>query len=278
MLGVIIIFFSTFFDEIAISIAKVKLSQKQISIYSIGAINCLVVVLIFIFVNIIKHEFRFSAASLPFVLAEAIFNIILTTIVLRAMAQADRSTFSFIRVLTMPLLLLTDLALGYKINIFQLTGIGIIILSLFLVYIYHGIRKKGALLTLITAILAVVTLSLYKYNITHYNSVEVEQTIINSALIIYLWLMAYFKAKENPFAFLRQKIYFFQALINIIPSFANSYAYAFAPASVILSAYRSSAVFWSVVSGKVYFKEERLLIKLLCLVLLIGGIILLAVN
>ena len=157
-------------------------------------------------------------------------------------------------------------------------GIGIIILSLFLIFIYHGIRKKGALLTLITAVLAVATLSLYKYNITHYNSVAAEQTIISSVLIIYLWLMAHFKAKENPFGLFRQKIFCYLFLANLAPAFLISYAYAFAPASVILSAYRSSAVFWSIVSGEAYFKEKHLLIKLLCLILLVSGLILLAIN
>lgn len=277
MLGVIITFFSAFFDEVVSSINKVKLNQGQISIYSLGLINCLPAALIFIIINIIKQEFRFSMASLATVGAEAVFNIILTTIVFIAVARTDRSTFGFIRILTMPLLLLADLILGYKINIFQLAGIAIIILSLVLVFTYHGVRKRGALLTLITAILAVATLSLYKYNITHYNSVAAEQTIINSVLVVYFWLMAYFKAKENPFAFLKHKIYFFQALTIAVLAPLISYAYVFASASVITSALRSSAVFWSVVSGKVYFKEEHLLIKAVCLILLLGGIILLAI-
>ena len=75
MFGVIITFFGTFFDEVASSINKVKLNQGRISIYSIGLINCLAAASIFISVNIIKREFRFSAASLPFIVTEAILNI-----------------------------------------------------------------------------------------------------------------------------------------------------------------------------------------------------------
>ena len=278
MIGVIITFFGTFFNEIAGSINKAELNKKKISIYSIGLINYFGAALVFIFINVIKWEFNFSAASLPTLGLRAIFEIILATIVLRAVVQSDRSTFGFIRVLTMPLLLLADIALGYKINIFQLAGIGIIISSLFLVYIYRGIRRQGSRLTLITAVLPVATISLYKYDITHYNSVAAEQTIIILVLIVYLWLMAHYKAKENPFSFFKEKIYCYLSLANAAPSFLIGYAYAFAPASVILSAFRSSSVFWSVVSGKAYFKEKHLLIKILCLALLIGGIILLAIN
>jgi hypothetical protein len=276
MFGVIIIFFSTFFDEIANSITKAKLSQKQISPYSIGVVNCLLVAIFFVVINIVKQEFIFSLASLPTLIIRALLEIILTLTVLKATVLADRSTFGFVRVITMPLLLIVDFLLGYKINIWQFFGISIIIFSLFIVFFYQGTKKQGAYLSLSTAVLAVATITLYKYDITHYNSVAAEQTIVYLILMTFLANMAFFKAKENPFAFLKQKIYFFQTLINVIPSLANSYAYAFAPASIILSAYRSSAVFWTVVSGKVYFKEEHLFIKLVCLSLLVGGIILLA--
>ncbi len=276
MLGVIITFFSTFFDEIGSVITKVKLNQKQISIYSIGMINYLAVAIFFIMVNIVKWEFKFSSASLPTISIRVIFEIILTTIVFRAVAQADRSTFGFVRVITIPLLLMVDFLLGYKINNWQFIGIGIIIFSLVLIFLLHGIKEQGAWLSLLTAVLAVVTISLYKYDITHYNSVAAEQIIIYLFLIPYLWLMAFFKAKENPFSFFRQKIYCYLSLANLAPALLISYAYAFAPASIILSAYRSSSVFWSMVSGKVYFKEAHLLIKAICLILLVGGIILLA--
>lgn len=276
MFGVIITFFSTFFDEIGSVITKVKLNQKQISIYSIGMINCLAVAIFFIIVNIVKWEFKFSAASLPTISTRVIFEIILTTIVFRAVAQADRSTFGFIRVITIPLLLMVDFLLGYKINNWQFLGIGIIIFSLVLIFLLHGIKKQGAWLSLLTAVLAVVTISLYKYDITHYNSVAAEQIIIYLFLIPYLWLMAFFKAKENPFSFFRQKIYCYLSLANLAPALLISYAYAFAPASIILSAYRSSSVFWSMISGKAYFKEVHFLIKAVCLILLVVGIILLA--
>ncbi len=278
MFGVIITFFSTFFDEIGVSITKAKLNQKQISIYSIGVINCLAAALVFIFINIVKQEFHFSAASLPTLGARALIEIILTYVALKAIAITDRSTFGFVRIITMPLLLVVDFLIGYKISGWQLAGIGIIIFSLFLIFLLHGIKKQGAWLSSLTAIMSVATITLYKYDITYYNSVAAEQTIIYLVLLAFLTGLALVKAKENPFAFLKQKIYFFQTLINAIPSFANSYAYVFAPASIILSAYRSSAVFWSVVSGKVYFKEKHFLIKLLCLALLVGGIILLAIN
>lgn len=277
MFGVIIIFFSTFFDEIVNSINKVKLNQGRISVYSIGVINYLAATLFFVIVDVVKWEFHFSRASLPTLIVRAIMEVALSWLALSAVAKADRSTFGFVRVATVPLLLIVDFLLGYKISGWQTIGIGVIIFSLFLVFSYQGVKKQGAWLSLATAVLAVATISLYKYDITHYNSVATEQAIIQLILLVSLTGLAFFKAKENPFGFFKQKIYFFQTLINAVPSFLNSYAYIFAPASVILSAYRSSAVFWSVVFGKVYFKEEHLLIRAVCLILLLGGIILLVI-
>ncbi len=277
MFGVIVTFFGTFFDELSSSISKAKLNEGRISIYSIGLINGLAGAAVFIFINLIKQEFNFSAASLPTLGLRAIIEIILATVTLTAVGRADRSTFGFIRVLTIPLLLLADLALGYKIAPFQLVGIGVIILSLFLVFVNHGINKRGAPLILVSAILPVASLSLYKYDITHYNSVAAEQMIIHLFLIAYFWLMAFFIIKENPFHFFKQKIFWYLSLANLAPSFLISYAYAFAPASVILSANRSSSVFWAVVSGKAYFKEKHILIKAACLMLLVSGLVFLAI-
>ena len=131
MYGVIITFFGTFFDEMVHSITKVKLNQGQISVYSIGVINYLAVTLFFVMVNIIKWEFNFSLALLPTFFVRACLEIILVGVALRATALADRSTFGFIRVVTIPLLLSVDFLLGYKISSWQFIGIGIIIFSLF---------------------------------------------------------------------------------------------------------------------------------------------------
>lgn len=278
MFGVIIIFFSTLFDELAISIAKTKLNQKQISIYSIGIISSLGAALFFIAINLFEWEFNFSLASLPTFGARALIEVILTGLAFKAIALADRSTFGFLRAVTIPLLLIVDFFSGYEISLWQFIGMGIIIFSLLIFFFCQNLKMSGAWLSLLVAVLAAATIALYKYDITHYNSVAAEQTVMHLILLVFLTGMAFFKAKENPFVFLKQKIYIFQTLINVIPSFLISYAYIFAPASVILSAHRSSAVFWSVISGKAYFKEKYFLVKILCLVLLSGGIVLLTIN
>lgn len=267
-------FFSTFFDEAVNSINKIKLAEKT-CLYSIGALNHSVGAIIFLLINAFKGEFRFAFASLPTFSARAILEIILSYYVLIAIDRADRSTFGFIRVLTIPMLLLVDFILGYRLNNFQLAGIVLIAISLLIIFLSQGIKKQGAGLAFLTAVMAVATISLYKYDITHFNSVAAEQSLIDIILVTFFVIMAIFKNRENPLNLLKQKIFRWQILANAIPGFVNSYAYAMAPASVILSTYRSASVFWSVVSGKAVFREEGILIKSICLIVLVFGIILL---
>lgn len=134
MLGVIIVFLSSFFVEVSDSVAKLELKQKQIGLYSLAVVNSFAVTLIFIAVNIFQREFNFSWDSLPIISVRVILEIVLIYFALTAIAKADRSTHGFIRILTMPLLLLVDFMLGYQINNYQLAGMGIIIFSLYLLF------------------------------------------------------------------------------------------------------------------------------------------------
>lgn len=278
MLGVIIVFFAAIFDEISNLVVKVKLEQKRISVFSLGVINEFATTLFFVGVNIFKNEFIFSFSSLPTLSLRIAAEIILYYFAMAAIAKADRSTHGFIRTLSMPLILIVDFFLGYQINFYQLSGIAIIIISLFLIFFRQGINKRGAGLSLITAVLAVLTISLYKYDITNFNSVAAEQAIVSSSLLIFLTFLAIFKAKDNPLKFFKKKIYCFQSFIRLITAIGLSYAYAFAPASVIVSAIRSSSTFWSVITGKFYFHEKHFLVKVMFLALLVAGIILLTIS
>lgn len=56
---------------------------------------------------------------------------------------------------------------------------------------------------------------------------------------------------------------------------AESFAYSFAPASIIMAAKRSSATTWSMLSGQFVFSEKNFLFKITVFVALVAGILLL---
>ena len=93
----------------------------------------------------------------------------------------------------------------------------------------------------------------------------------------YFLIMAFFIAKENPIKFLKKPIFIGQSFSEGIGAVLGSFAYLFAPASIITTAKRSLSVLWSIVAGKVYFHEKHLIIKLMAFTLIIGGLVLLVV-
>jgi drug/metabolite transporter (DMT)-like permease len=277
MFGIISAFFGTFFDEIAGSIGKKEVEEKKESVYTMGFLNTFWSLIIFAGIIIIKQEFIFSLSSLPTFLCRVILELLLCQAAIHAVCQADRSTFGFIRVLTIPLLLITDILLGYNISNPQIIGIALVILTLIFTFFNHGIKKQGALLTLAVSILAVGTISLYKYNITHYNSVEAEQFLMILILLIYYFIFAKKIGRENPFKLIFKPLFFTQSASSSIGTILISFAYRFAPASIILATIRSTAVFWTIVSGRFYFQEKHIVVKLVTLVLLSAGIILIII-
>ncbi|MBI2021226.1 hypothetical protein HYS99_01795 [Candidatus Giovannonibacteria bacterium] len=273
-LGFILAIFAVFFTETGASIGKFEVENKKESLYTMGVFHLMWGTLFFfaygLFVN---NAFIFSYASLPTFVLRAVLEVFQTHITILAIVRADRSTYSFLRSMTAPLLLGADFLLGYSISQGQIIGIAIIAISLIILFMNHGINKKGFGFVLFSTINAVITISLYKYNITHFNSVAAEQGIIMFILVLYFYFMARTVAKENPFRFLRERVFLGQSLAFGAGSVLGSFAYLFAPASIINTLERSLSVLASIISGKKYFHEKHFLIKLAVFALIATGLI-----
>lgn len=279
MFGVILASVGTFFEETGVLIGKKKVGAREESIYTLGFLNLFWVTLAFLGIAIfVPGAFKFSWASWLTFLTRMILEVAQAHVTVRAIVRADRSTFGFIRTSTVPLLLGVDVALRYSIGMYQFIGIAVILVTLAMLFANHGFGRKGAGMVLFTAINAVATISLYKYHLTHFNSVVAEQLIIFIALIIYFYVGAKFFARENPLRFLRRPIFLLQSVANGISAGVESFAMLFAPASVIFAAKRSSAILWAVLSGNLYFKEKHFVMKIIGLVFLAVGIVLLALG
>jgi len=277
MFGFFLILMATTFSEIGVSTGKTEVEKKKDSIYSMGFFSSLIGTILLFLIAFYKNSFVFSFASLPTFTLRVVLEILLTFLTILAIVKADRGTFSFIKVGTLPLLVVADLILGYELKIYQIIGVGIIVFALAFLFLNHGIRRNGAFYSALSAILAAGTLSLFKYDITKYNSVEAEQGIISLVLLIFLFCMAYFKAKENPLKLLRKKEFFAQSFFEGVGGVLASFAYVFMPASIITAAYRSFSVLAAMISGNIYFNEKRFLIKLACLLFISAGLVLLVV-
>jgi len=262
MLTLILVFSATFFEEVSSVFTKKGITDRRESIYTAGFLNLFFVTLFFLALILYNGNFVFSLKSLPVFGARILFEFAILTIGLRAIALADRTTFSFIHTGTIPILLVIDMFLGYAISPRQLAGIALFCSTIFMVALYKGIEKKGVLDVVLLTLGAAVTLSLFKYNITHYNSVEAEQFLDSIILLIYFFFYNLFVYKENSFRAFRKVGLFAQSFTMGLAAVLVSFAFVYGAASVITALKRIGEVSWSLLSGRIYFNEKHVLIKL----------------
>lgn len=277
MFGVILVSIGTFFEEISTVIGKNKVNLHEESPYMMAFLNLFWAAIFYALVILIKkQEFIFQLASLPIFSIRLFLEIIQVYVTVLAITKADRTTFGFVRTITIPLLLLVDLFLGYQIGLLPALGVVLIIAALVITFSHKGIKKEGLSLVIFSAVNAVLTISLFKYNISHYNSIAAEQVLMCSMLVIFFLILTIIKTKENPFIFLTKPVFFLQSAAMGLGGAVISFGYAFSAASVMTAASRSTAIFWSILSGRAYFKERHIVFKILIFALILIGLILLA--
>lgn len=284
MFGVLLLTFATLFEEASSSIGKYRMERREQSVPTSGFLSHIggfaIIAAIALWVPLetfgpnFPGGFVFSAASLPTFVPRLICEILLAHITLHAVLVASRSTFGFLRTLTLPLLLAIDIFLGYPMAASQMVGIGLIAISLLVLFLADAPSMKGAWLVVASATLAVATATLYKYNITYFNSVEAEQLIVTGVIIIY-FLVLMVRRGENPAGYLLHPIYFVQYAIAGASLALQSFAYLYVNASVFMAAKRSLSIFWAILTGATYFHERHVALKVSVLVTITLGIVLL---
>ncbi len=273
MFGFILAAASSFVGEISTSIGKVEVLKRAESRYAMAFLTYFTAFFWFLGIIIYQQDFKFSIESLPTFGTRVLLEIILTYVSIRAIVESSRSTFGFVRVGTMPLLLVVDIFFGYQITFAQFLGIGVITAGVLLLFANHGIEKRGIGYVILSTLLAVITISLYKYDISHFNSVAVEQFFTIGILLVYFYIAAYYYSRSNPLKLLLRPIFFAQSFGDGMAGVLSSFAYNFAPASLVVAVLRSSAILFSMLVGNVYFHEKKLLLKIFVAILLVLGIV-----
>ncbi len=95
-------------------------------------------------------------------------------------------------------------------------------------------------------------------------------------LMLYFSLIARWRQHEHPLKLLKRKAGLFQSGTSGLAGVLESYAYSFAPASVVMAGKRGSLILWSIITGNVYFKEKHPAIKLTAFLCILVGLWLLA--
>jgi hypothetical protein len=262
MLAALLLLTSTFITEAANSIGKQSVRYRRENIYDLAFLNFFWG-FIFLLVTIpFGAPVHFNPASLPMLGVRIIVELLLAYVSAEAIIAADRSTLGFLRLLTIPLLLVIDIALGYRLSTVQLVA-----------FRHNQRGHRGAWAAILSAILAAVAVSLYKYDITHYNSVVVDQGIVLAAMLMVFYAMARRRGR-SPLKLLVRRVTGTQALANGLVIPLESFAVGLAPASVIITLKRSLGLGWCIVFGGLYFHEHSLRRKLSSAVLMAVSLVL----
>ena len=275
MFGILLQGIASLFGEIAGSLGKWMVNKRVESLFAVGFQNSLVALAFFsVFALSSNGAFRLNPASIPSLLFLVALSIAQAYASMKAMVLASRGTFNFIRVGTLPLLLIADLLVGYDLSNRQIIGIFVVICALLFLFVNHGIERKGAGLAAFTAVNGAASIALFQWHVRVWNSVAAEQIILISAQTLFFLIGAVVVAKENPFRLLRRRLPFLQSAAYAGDSFVGSFSILFAPASVIMAAGRSFCVLWGILFGNRIFHEKSLLLKIITFVLVTIGIVL----
>ena len=127
----------------------------------------------------------------------------------------------------------------------------------------------------ISALNSAVTLSIYKWHITNYNSVPAEQIILGVTQTVFFFWGAWHFCHENALKLMARPHALIQSLAYAVGNVIQSYSYLYAPTSVIIAANRSFSTLWAILAGRQVFHEKALAFRLVILGLIIAGLVLL---
>lgn len=269
MIGLILWIIWTLFEEINNSFTKHKTEKHHF--LKVWVISAFFWMLIFLLFWAYKYYFTdiklyLNPDSIPLLTIRLILEILQSYFTILAIKHCDRSTFSIIRILTIPLLVIADIILWYQFTTYSLIWMSIILLS----FLTFNTKLKKIDYTwwyyaLFTTVNAVFTISLFKLSITYYwNSLEIDQ------FIMLLWIMIFFiiyNYKEDQCSafklIIKEKEFLIQWLVIWISSLLISYSYIYLNASEATAIKRAWEIFWAIIAWVIFFKEKNLIIKLL---------------
>jgi hypothetical protein len=245
MFAISLVIIATAFEEFAESSSKRWIGNSTERLYSFALLSVIWGALLFSALYVVKGGY-IDVRSFPILALRLVFEVLQMHLTVSAIAIADRSTYGFLRILTIPLLLGVDIFLGYDVSVFQTFGTALIAIALLFLFTNHGLSRKGVWFVLGSAVNAVITISLYQYDIKHFNTLEAEQMIIFVALVLYFMAVLGLRFPGSLRRFFTDSFLTKRSVAQGLGSVVMSYAYLFAPASVIIAGKRASVVlaFW----------------------------------
>ena len=136
MFGMLLALVGSTCEEAANSIGKYEVQKRAASIYTFGFLALLFGTTVLLVEGFARQNLFFSLASLPTFLPRVVLEILQAYVTVRAITISDRGDFGLVKTLTIPLLLLIDIAFSYAIAPLQIVGMMLIVSPIaFLLYV-----------------------------------------------------------------------------------------------------------------------------------------------
>lgn len=279
MFALILVTLANLLGETSDAIGKSAMSKRLESVYAYAFLNAFwASIFLALSCIVFGRSFHFSGHSLPIFLPRVVIELTIAYLGAKAMSVADLSTFAFIRLITIPLLLFSDIIFGYRIGAAEVLGILIIFGTLISLLGHRTLNPRGSNLLVLLGILAAVSLTMYKYDISHYNSVAAEQILIYLAIMAYFTIAAWRHGRERTWTYLFKQRTETQSLFSGLGGALNSFAYSYVPASIALTFSRATEILFATIFGNLVFHEKKLGHKIAGLLIIVVALILIGLK
>ena len=263
MFGILLQIIGTFTEEVSEALGKDNVRRRIEKIWTLGFLNALMAFIGLLFIiTFFRGWDTMTLHTWPTFIIRALIFVVQSAMTIKAIVHSERSTFGFLRVGTIPLILVIDLFLGVLLSGWQILGMLCIAGTILLLSLNHGLSRKGIGYVLFGTVSAAIQLSLLSYNVKHGNTVELEQLGVMCVVIPAFYYLARRAGEGSPLQALRQRRVLLQSSLHGGAMILGSYAFLYAPASVLLAAARGSAVMASVLTGHWFFHEKKFALKI----------------
>lgn len=267
-----------FFVEQSTSMKK-KL-KDELDHYQLSLLTVMAMALFSVFSVVIAWNMgvTLSVMSVSLFVSQIFLSLFYYPILNKAIHQAERSTFSILGCMTLPILLVSDIMLGYGVNAYKI--LGIIVISVVVVYILA--TKTLSLRWCKDIVLAnwiyMLMMIAFKYSTYHFASTEMVNLLITLPTALLFIPIVLKKRWKNWLKQTFSPKYFWIAGLYGVGWVLIAESYKTLIASSVMLFKQFFAMIFGLITGKLLFHEWRLYKKIIFVVSLGVGIVLMCVG
>lgn len=208
------------------------------------------------------RHYELTLVSFLLLIFQILGAVIFSSLSNKAIHHAERSTFSVMSTMSIPLLLLSDIVFGYGVTIWQIIGVSVLVIMLSYAIFKGDFSTKGMKYIIASNIVSLGTTIAFKYSTSHFGSTE----LVNFYNAIFAGLLFFiivsrtkgWKGIKNTF----KSKYLGFAMLYGVGGVLSAAAYKYMIASMVIALKRFFAMMFGVITWKLFFHEKNTLKKL----------------